>query len=148
MTRSLVPPLSSIPSRRRFVQGLAAVGAASACWGPLARAAQAAPQLGVPVLTGDRFDLTLAPLPVNVTGRPRTATAINSSVPGPALRMREGDTVTINVTNRLSEPSSLHWHGILLPGNDRDVRRAAPRTAREGTLRLRSRIRRAFVRLE
>ena len=117
MTRSLVPPLSSIPSRRRFVQGLAAVGAASACWGPLARAAQAAPQLGVPVLTGDRFDLTLAPLPVNVTGRPRTATAINSSVPGPALRMREGDTVTINVTNRLSEPSSLHWHGILLPGN-------------------------------
>ena len=108
------PPV--IPTRRRFVQGLAAVGAASA-WSSRARATQASPGLGVPVLSGDRFDLTLSPLAVNITGRPRTATVINGTMPGPALRMREGDMVTINVTNRLNEPSSLHWHGVLLPGS-------------------------------
>lgn len=104
-------------TRRRFVQGLAAAGAGGIVWSPWARAAQAPSELGVPVLSGDRFDLSIAPLPFNVTGRPRMAVAINGSVPGPALRMREGDMVTINVTNRLDEPTSVHWHGILLPGD-------------------------------
>jgi CopA family copper-resistance protein len=36
-------------------------------------------------------------------------------MPGPTLRMREGETVTINVHNTLREPTSIHWHGILLP---------------------------------
>ncbi len=43
------------------------------------------------------------------------ATAINGTVPGPVLRWREGDTVTLRVTNKLPETSSIHWHGILLP---------------------------------
>jgi CopA family copper-resistance protein len=38
-------------------------------------------------------------------------------VPAPTLRWRERDTVTLNVTNRLDEDSSIHWHGILLPGD-------------------------------
>jgi FtsP/CotA-like multicopper oxidase with cupredoxin domain len=45
----------------------------------------------------------------------RLATAVNGSVPAPILRFREGDTLTINVTNRLAEPTSVHWHGLLLP---------------------------------
>ena len=36
-------------------------------------------------------------------------------MPGPILRWREGDTVTLSVTNRLAEPTSIHWHGIILP---------------------------------
>ncbi len=36
-------------------------------------------------------------------------------LPGPTLRWREGDTVTIHVTNNLDESSSIHWHGIVLP---------------------------------
>ncbi len=40
---------------------------------------------------------------------------INGTVPGPALRWREGEDVTIRVTNRLDEPTSIHWHGIILP---------------------------------
>ncbi len=100
-------------TRRRFVQGLAVTGASCPWWGPAW--AQAPQTAGTPDLSGDRFDLTIGSLPVNITGRPRTATVINGSMPGPSLRMREGDIVTINVTNRLSEPTSLHWHGLVLP---------------------------------
>jgi FtsP/CotA-like multicopper oxidase with cupredoxin domain len=67
------------------------------------------------VLTGTEFDLTIAETPVNFTGAPRMATSINGSIPGPTLRLREGDTVTIRVHNRLAEDTSIHWHGILLP---------------------------------
>ncbi len=59
--------------------------------------------------------LSLAEQSINLTGRQRTATAINGAVPGPTLRWREGELVTIDVTNRLSEISSIHWHGLILP---------------------------------
>jgi CopA family copper-resistance protein len=52
---------------------------------------------------------------VNVTGRERTALAINGAVPGPALRWREGEEVTLHVANRLDEPTSIHWHGLIVP---------------------------------
>ncbi len=39
----------------------------------------------------------------------------NGSTPGPTLEMVEGDRVRIFVTNQLPEPTSVHWHGILLP---------------------------------
>ncbi|MHB8529828.1 MAG: copper resistance system multicopper oxidase, partial [Caulobacteraceae bacterium] len=67
------------------------------------------------VLTGDKIDLTIAELPIDITGRRRIATAVNGRVPGPTLRLRQGDTVTINVANRLREPTSIHWHGFRLP---------------------------------
>lgn len=67
------------------------------------------------VLTGTEFDLTIDELPVNFTGKRRTATAVNGRVPGPLLRWKEGDTVTIRVTNRLKSPTSIHWHGMILP---------------------------------
>ncbi len=69
----------------------------------------------VPILSGSQFDLTIAELPVNFTGAPRIATAINGSIPGPTLRWREGDTVTLRVTNHLKESTSIHWHGMILP---------------------------------
>jgi CopA family copper-resistance protein len=99
----------SLP-RRRFVQGIAAAGALASTlpWRP----AIAAPQ---PVLSGTEFALDIAPMAVNITGRARTATAINGQIPGPVLRWREGDTVTLSVTNRLPHLSSIHWHGIRTP---------------------------------
>ncbi|HEY9120339.1 MAG TPA: multicopper oxidase domain-containing protein, partial [Marinobacter sp.] len=39
----------------------------------------------------------------------------NGASPGPVLRFKEGETVTINVTNNLDEPTSIHWHGLILP---------------------------------
>ncbi len=43
------------------------------------------------------------------------AIAVNGSVPGPLIRLREGQDVVLNVTNHLAEDSSIHWHGLLLP---------------------------------
>lgn len=102
-------------SRRRFVQGLMAGGVIAGLdlwrWPALAlntRNEQA-------VLTGNRFDLAIEEVGVNFTGRPAIATAINGSVPGPLLRWREGETVTLSVTNRLREQTSIHWHGVRSP---------------------------------
>jgi FtsP/CotA-like multicopper oxidase with cupredoxin domain len=69
------------------------------------------------VLSGTQFDLTIDELPVNFTGARRTAVAINGQVPGPTLRFREGETVTIRVTNRLRETTALHWHGLIVPAD-------------------------------
>ncbi len=104
--------------RRRFVQGLAAggvlLGLSSVVKPTWARATDTISG-NAPVLTGTEFDLIIAESPVNFTGKPRMATTINGSIPAPTLRWREGDTVTIRVTNRLAEDTSIHWHGIILP---------------------------------
>lgn len=68
-----------------------------------------------PVLTGTEFHLTISEAMVNFTGSPRIATVINGMIPAPTLQFREGDEVTIHVKNDLSEDTSIHWHGIILP---------------------------------
>ncbi|MGV2905035.1 copper resistance system multicopper oxidase [Achromobacter sp. AGC25] len=105
---STSPPLA----RRRFVQGLAAGGALAAMGGW--RAALAAPAPATE-LRGTEFHLEIGETPVNFTGAARIGTTVNGQVPAPLLRWREGDTVTLHVTNRLREQTSIHWHGILLP---------------------------------
>lgn len=112
----LLPP--TMPGRRRFLEGLAAGGVLLGA-SPLIRPAWGQPAstaTGSPAeLRGTEFDLTIADTPVNFTGRAGSATTINGSIPGPTLRWREGDTVTLRVRNRMQVPTSLHWHGILLP---------------------------------
>jgi CopA family copper-resistance protein len=61
------------------------------------------------------YNLVIDETTVTITGRERTAVTINGAVPGPALRWREGEEVTLHVTNRLKEPTSLHWHGLIVP---------------------------------
>jgi FtsP/CotA-like multicopper oxidase with cupredoxin domain len=41
--------------------------------------------------------------------------AFNHQIPGPRLRMTEGDRIRINVVNRLPESTTVHWHGLVLP---------------------------------
>ncbi len=106
----LLPSRRAI-DRRRFVQGMTAAGTLATLH-PGRPTLAAAPQQ---VLSGTDFKLELAQMPFNITGRPRIATAINGQVPGPILRWREGDTVTLSVTNRLPHLSSIHWHGIRTP---------------------------------
>jgi CopA family copper-resistance protein len=64
-----------------------------------------------------RYDLAIGYAPIGIDGRKGRATAINGAVPGPLVRLREGDDVILNVTNELAdtEHSSIHWHGILVP---------------------------------
>ncbi|TAM93719.1 MAG: copper resistance system multicopper oxidase [Rhodanobacteraceae bacterium] len=112
-------PFSSPPtnlSRRRFVQGVA-LGGAAAGFGLLRPSnAWALTSPGQPtVLSGTNFVLDIAETAVNFTGVARPATTVNGGVPGPLLRMREGTTVNLRVTNRLRVPTSIHWHGIILP---------------------------------
>ncbi len=113
--------LPNLP-RRRFVQGLAAGGVMAGlsalggtAWAQSSGLPQSASSGTAPVLTGTEFDLVIAESVVNFTGTPRVATTINGMLPGPTLRWRQGDTVTIRVTNRLHEHTSIHWHGIILP---------------------------------
>ncbi|MBB2188475.1 copper resistance system multicopper oxidase [Gluconacetobacter azotocaptans] len=103
-------------TRRRFVAGTGLWGAALAASGR--RAFACTPASGRPdPMPGTRFDLSIGPVPVNVTGARRRAVGVNGSTPAPILRWREGDTVELNVTNRLREPSSIHWHGIRTPAD-------------------------------
>jgi CopA family copper-resistance protein len=100
-------------TRRRFV-----LGAASACaLGSSLPSAGSTPSglAQTPVLTGNRFDLSIGEQRVNFTGRETTAITVNQSLPAPVLRWREGERVTLRVDNQLREDSSIHWHGIILP---------------------------------
>jgi CopA family copper-resistance protein len=109
-------------SRRRFVQGLVSGGVlatlsplASAMSGMYGTVNQVTTTGIAPVLTGTEFHLTISEAMVNFTGSPRIATVINGMIPAPTLQFREGDEVTIHVKNDLSEDTSIHWHGIILP---------------------------------
>jgi len=109
--------MHSRTSRRTFVKALAA-GGVLAGFGLWRSPAWAIASPGMPnVLAGTDFDLSIGEMGVNFTGTPRTAMTINGSLPGPLLRWREGDTVTLRVRNRLKENTSIHWHGIILPVN-------------------------------
>jgi FtsP/CotA-like multicopper oxidase with cupredoxin domain len=97
--------------RRRFLQGMVAAGLVA--WEP-GRATAALLTHAPSELSGTEFDLTIDSLPV-FTGKTHTAISVNGSVPGPTLRWKEGDTVTISVTNRLKTFTSIHWHGMRIP---------------------------------
>lgn len=62
------------------------------------------------------FNLTIERSLVNITGKPIRKITVNGHLPAPTLRFSEGDDVVIHVTNNLDEYSSIHWHGLILPG--------------------------------
>ena len=75
------------------------------------------PNRRIPDSARKYFELNVDHVPVNFSGKHRSAIAINGATPGPTLRWREGDVVTLRVNNRLEVPTSIHWHGVLLPAN-------------------------------
>ncbi|WP_186154851.1 copper resistance system multicopper oxidase [Burkholderia gladioli] len=103
--------------RRNFVTRLCAAGVAGGLgmWRPEVWALEGGDRPRV--LAGSEFDLAIARSSVEIGGRSRRATTVNGTLPGPVLRWREGDTVTLRVANRMDEASSIHWHGIVLPSN-------------------------------
>ena len=62
------------------------------------------------------YSLVIDKETVNITGKPLKRITINGSIPGPTLEFTEGDEAVIHVTNKMKEDSSVHWHGLLLPG--------------------------------
>ncbi|MGB7441538.1 MAG: copper resistance system multicopper oxidase [Coleofasciculaceae cyanobacterium] len=63
----------------------------------------------------DLINLGVHETKLAIAGRDATTLTVNGSIPGPLVRLREGQTATIQVTNHLKEDTSIHWHGILLP---------------------------------
>jgi FtsP/CotA-like multicopper oxidase with cupredoxin domain len=62
------------------------------------------------------YDLTASVIEWNILGDEQVmAYAINRQVPGPRIRVTEGDRVRFNVTNELPESTTIHWHGLVLP---------------------------------
>jgi CopA family copper-resistance protein len=105
---------SSPVDRRAFLRG---AGASLFVAGTSSYGTARAQSPRSPTLSGEQFDLTIGETPVDYTGAPRIATAVNEQVPAPLLRFRQGDTVTLRVTNRLPVRTSIHWHGMIVPAD-------------------------------
>lgn len=113
-------PRNSPLTRRRF---LGSAGAAFVAGWSFLRPALAEPATAP--IAGDMgmvratdpggIDLVLEERDLLIGGQSGRAITINGSVPGPVIRMREGGEALIRVHNHLSESTSIHWHGILLP---------------------------------
>jgi CopA family copper-resistance protein len=67
------------------------------------------------ILSGETIALTIGHAAVTIDGKPGHAVAVNGTVPGPLIRLKEGQHVRLSVTNALSEDTSIHWHGLLVP---------------------------------
>jgi CopA family copper-resistance protein len=99
-------------SRRKFVKGAAAAGLLAGIGGIVP--AYARPLNGE--LGGSSIDLSIGDREIEIGGRRVAAIAINGTVPGPLVRLREGRDAVIRVTNQLAkESTSIHWHGLILP---------------------------------
>lgn len=70
-----------------------------------------------PAALADTYNLEIDQFERTVDGKTLKGISINGTSPGPLLRLREGEDVTINVTNTLDVDTSLHWHGIILDAN-------------------------------
>lgn len=61
------------------------------------------------------YNLTIEENEMTLSGVTAKAMSINGSIPGPVLEFNEGDLAIINVTNKMDEETSVHWHGLILP---------------------------------
>jgi len=105
--------MNNVPlSRRRFLQYSTAAGLGAFSHRLLPKYA-----LQAATATGPRapIDLNIAARELAIAGEKAIATTLNGTVPGPLVRLKEGQDAVIRVTNSLSEDSSIHWHGVILP---------------------------------
>ena len=102
-------------TRRAMLKGAVGLGglAAIPAW---ARAMPHGPiRQGFDEVSGRVIDLAVGQGAIEVAGRSGHAFAVNGSVPGPLVRLKEGEAVTLRVANHLAQDTSIHWHGLLLP---------------------------------
>jgi FtsP/CotA-like multicopper oxidase with cupredoxin domain len=104
-------------ARRQFITGASALAAMATL--PATPRAQADTLFDpiIPPNPQQVYDLTISPMACTIAGKTQTIPAMNGTMPGPTLRWREGETVTLNVHNHLAEDSSIHWHGIRCPAD-------------------------------
>ena len=110
--------MPSSVSRRSLLRGAVLTGSGLAL-APLfpawARSGTAGLSPASEVLSGESIELSIGHSPFTVGGKTGHAVTVNGTLPGPIIRLKEGQRVRLAVTNTLHEDSSIHWHGILLP---------------------------------
>ena len=115
--------LSSTLDRRALLRGAALTGSSLALSGAIPAWAMSG-TMGMSktgkaqptgVVSGEHIALSVGHVPFAVGGRSGHAITVNGSLPGPLIRLKEGQNVRLDVTNNLAEDTSIHWHGILLP---------------------------------
>jgi CopA family copper-resistance protein len=103
-------------NRRRFLAGgAAAAGMAGLYPAWASTVSQGSAGKGFATLGGNDLAITIANSAFAVNGRPGHAVTMNGTIPGPLLRLKEGEKVRIAVRNELDEDTSIHWHGVLVP---------------------------------
>jgi len=116
-----MPSIKSIPGssldRRTVLRRAAAIATLSAArlfpaWAQPVSAGIPAPK---PALDGTDIRLRIAHLMMTIDGKRRHAIGLNGTVPGPLIRLKQGSSVRLHVTNDLDVDSSIHWHGLLVP---------------------------------
>lgn len=98
-------------TRRSLFSGLAGLSATAAFPGW----ARSGTRDTAPVLSGSNIELSVAQKHIMIAGRAAHAITVNGSTPAPLIRLKERDTVQLTVHNHLSEDTSIHWHGLLVP---------------------------------
>lgn len=63
------------------------------------------------------YNLTISRQAVTVDGKTSEKITVNGAIPGPVLQFTEGDEAVIHVTNAMTEDTSIHWHGMIVPGD-------------------------------
>ena len=110
--------MSRLVDRRQLLRGAAVAGGGLALSTSLPAWAQ--PVSGgivkpLPTVSGTDIALTIDRFPLIVDGKRTPAIGVNGTVPPPLIRLKEGQTVRLAVSNRLDVQSSIHWHGLLVP---------------------------------
>jgi CopA family copper-resistance protein len=102
--------------RRRDMLKIGGAGMLTAWWPGWAAAVSPGLPAGLPTVNGTDIELRIAHQMARIAGRETHAIGINGTVPGPLVRLREGQDVRLTVINDLpDEDTSIHWHGLLLP---------------------------------
>ncbi|WP_454717495.1 copper resistance system multicopper oxidase [Caulobacter segnis] len=97
--------------RRTLLRGAFGLGAA----GLLPEWAMASEGTRPSALSGDEIKLTVSHKMAKIDGKTGHAVTVNGTIPGPLIRLKEGQNVRLSVTNNLDEDTSIHWHGLLVP---------------------------------
>ena len=104
-------------SRRHLIKSTAALAAASALPMPAWAKGQSLSHAkkGFGEISGEDIELAIGNHHFAIGNRSGHAVAVNGTIPGPLVRLREGQRARLHVTNTLAEDSSIHWHGLLVP---------------------------------
>jgi len=104
--------------RRRFLRSAGLLGAgyaASGLFPAWARSGSGGLQRPLPEVSGEDIKLSIEHATWAVDGRMGHAVTINGGVPGPLIRLKEGQNARLTVRNDIDEDTSIHWHGLLVP---------------------------------